>query len=126
MPSGDGGAGCGGNAIGVGNASGVAVNSAVLHMTPTTNIFICHDGAGLYAVDAGCTHLGCDVVLKSASDLSQGFTCPCHHANYDANGENPTAPAPRPLPHYQLCVQPSGALVVDPTTTVSASARLKL
>jgi Rieske Fe-S protein len=117
---------CGGNAVGVGNASDVALNAVALHMTPAANIFICHDAGGLYAVDAGCTHLGCDVNPKNASNLSQGFICPCHQATYDANGEHPTAPAPRPLAHYQLCVQPSGALIADPTTTVAATTRLKV
>jgi Rieske Fe-S protein len=116
---------CTSNAVGVGNASDVAMNGAVLHQTPAANVFICRDAGGLYAMDAGCTHLGCDVQPNNASDVTKGFRCPCHFASYDGNGQNPTSPAPRPLTHYQLCAEPSGALVVDPTELVAATVRLK-
>jgi Rieske Fe-S protein len=118
---------CTAGAVGVGNAADVPLNGAVLHPTPQANVFICHDAQGFYAVDAGCTHLGCDVEMKAAGDLKQGFNCPCHGATYDANGDKPTAPAPTPLRHYLLCAQPSGALVVDVTQNgVDATVRLKL
>jgi Rieske Fe-S protein len=117
---------CSSNAVGVGNASDVALNAAAKRALPGANVFICHDAGGLYALDAGCTHLGCDVMPKDTSNVSQGFLCMCHGATYDANGQNPTTPAPLPLAHYQLCMQPSGALIVDPTVTVAASARLKI
>lgn len=126
MTGGDMNGSCSVNAVGVGNASDVPMNGAVSRMTPAANVFICRDAGGLYAVDAGCTHLGCDVMPRNASNVSLGFSCPCHGATYDANGLNPTSPAPRPLAHYQLCAQPSGALVVDPTTTVAATVRLKV
>ncbi len=113
------------NTVAVGSVSDVAVNDAVLHMLTTTDVFVCHDADGFYAVDAGCTHYGCDVALKAAGDLKQGFLCPCHGATYDAQGENPTTPAPSPLPHYSLCMQDSGTLVVDLDTNVDASYRLK-
>ena len=93
---------------------------------PATNVFVCHDADGYYAVDAGCTHLGCDVALKAGGDLKQWFACPCHGATYDANGQNPTTPAPLPLKHYALCVQPSGTLLVDVTEAgVDPKVRLK-
>ena len=115
--------------VGVGNASDVPVDGAM--NVPTnqaslgTSIFICHDSNGFYAVDAGCTHLGCDVGLKNATDLKQGFACPCHGATYDADGLNPTAPAPSPLKHYLVCGEPSGALVVDLGMEVDAKTRFK-
>jgi Rieske Fe-S protein len=113
------------NTIAVGSTSDVALNDAVLHNLPTTDIYVCHDADGFYAVDAGCTHFGCDVNMKASGDLKQGFVCPCHGATYDAQGENPTTPAPAPLPHYSLCLQESGTLVVDLDTSVDASYRLK-
>jgi Rieske Fe-S protein len=120
------GASCSANATAVGNIADVAVDNAVMHMTPSTNVFVCRDSDGFYAVDAGCTHLGCDVALKAAGDLKQGFACPCHGATYDANGLNPTAPAPTPLKHYALCVEPSGTLIVDVTEAgVDPKVRLK-
>ena len=117
---------CSTNAVGVGNASDVALNQVTTHMTPTTNIFICRDANGLYALDVRCTHLQCDTMPKNASDVRQGFICPCHQSTFDANGDHPTGLAPSPLPHYALCAEPSGALVVDPTTTVAAGTRLKV
>lgn len=122
---------CGDTAVGVGTASDTPLNSATRVPVSTgngTSIFVCHDANGYYAVDAGCTHLGCDVNLKTDGDLSAGFLCPCHGATYDANGSNPTGLAPLPLIHYELCNQPSGALVckVSPTAPVAADVRLKI
>jgi len=120
---------CSSGAIGVGNAADIPTDTAVNIPTGAAkvgmSIFICHDADGFYAVDAGCTHLGCDVGLKSASDLKQGFSCPCHGATYDANGLMPTSPAPSPLTHYLVCGLPSGALVVDVSTTVEPTVRFK-
>lgn len=113
------------NTVAVGTVDDVPLDGAVFHMTPTTNLFVCHDAQGFYAVDSGCTHLGCDVALKAAGDLKQGFVCPCHGATYDAQGENPTTPAESDLPHYALCQQDSGTLVVDLQTVVDAGVRLK-
>lgn len=121
--------GCPSNALGVGNAADIPENTAVNVPTGAAkvgmSIFICHDANGFYAVDAGCTHLGCDVAAKNAGDLKEGFACPCHGATYDANGLNPTSPAPSPLTHYPVCGEPSGALVVDLTKTVDATVRFK-
>jgi Rieske Fe-S protein len=120
---------CGTGSLGVGNAADVPLDGAV--NIPTTqaplgsSIFICHDADGFYAVDAGCTHLGCDVALKASGDLKQGFACPCHGATYDANGLNPTSPAPAALTHFLVCGQPSGALIVDLGTAVEAKVRFK-
>ncbi|HEX9105465.1 MAG TPA: Rieske (2Fe-2S) protein [Polyangia bacterium] len=120
---------CGAGAIGVGNAADIPMDSALNVPTGAAkvgmSIFVCHDAGGFYAVDAGCTHLGCDVALKSASDLKQGFACPCHGATYDANGLTPTSPAPSPLTHYLVCGEPSGALVVDLGAIVDPKVRFK-
>ena len=129
--SNDNGGNCDVSDLAVGLASSIAVNDAI--NVPTTegngmSIFVCRDANGYYAVDAGCTHLGCDVALKASGDLSQGFLCPCHGATYDANGLNPTTPAPSPLIHYELCVQSSGELLckVSPSDPVAATVRLKV
>jgi Rieske Fe-S protein len=116
------------DSLNVGNAADVPVNGAV--NVPTSlakgdSVFLCRDADGYYCVDAGCTHLGCDVALAGA-DVTKGFACPCHGATYDANGQNPTAPAPSPLVHYRLCAEPSGALsaeisdagIVDPKVRI--------
>jgi thiosulfate dehydrogenase [quinone] large subunit len=127
----DGGDSCDVGDVGVGNASDTPLNSATNVPVSNANgmsLFICHDADGYYAVDAGCTHLGCDVALKAMSDLAQGFLCPCHGATYDANGLHPTGLAPSPLLHYALCAEPSGALVckVSPSAPVAPTVRLKV
>jgi len=120
---------CGSTALAVGKASDIPANGAI--NVPTSqaplghSIFVCHDGDGYYAFDAGCTHFGCDVGLKDAADLKQGFACPCHGATYDANGQNPTTPAPLPLKHYAVCGQASGTIVVDLGLEVDAKVRFK-
>jgi Rieske Fe-S protein len=111
--------------LAVGNVNDVPLGGAVMHMTPETNLFVCRDADGYYAVDAGCTHLGCDVMLASATELARGFVCPCHGATYDANGQHPTAPAPTALPHYALCAESSGTLLVDVDQVVDPKTRLK-
>ncbi len=121
---------CGNGSLGVGNAGEIALNDALNVPTGQAkgqSIFICHDAGGYYAVDAGCTHLGCDVALTTPGNLKAGFSCPCHGATYDANGQNPTSPAPLPLTHYLLCAEPSGALVVEITAAgVDPKVRLKI
>jgi cytochrome b6-f complex iron-sulfur subunit len=114
------------NSVAVGNVADVALDGAVMHQTPDTRLFVCRDKDGYYAVDAGCTHLGCDVAAKNSVDIRQGFACPCHGATYDGNGLNPTAPAPSPLVHYYLCVQPSGTLLADLTPNLFADAKVRL
>jgi Rieske Fe-S protein len=120
---------CGSSAIGVGDADNVPVNTAVNIPTGAAqvgmSIFICHDADGFFALDAGCTHLGCDVAMTDPTNLKKGFSCPCHGATYDFEGENPTSPAPAALTHYQVCGQPSGALVVDLAQKVDAKTRFK-
>jgi cytochrome b6-f complex iron-sulfur subunit len=119
---------CSASALGVGNAANIPMDSALNVPTGQAkgmSIFVCRDADGYYALDAGCTHFGCDVALKSAADLKQGFACPCHGATYDANGLMPTSPAPGPLTHYLVCGEPSGALVVDLATEVDPKVRFK-
>jgi Rieske Fe-S protein len=99
----------------------VAVGTVMKIELPTTNVFLCRDQEGIYALEAGCTHLGCDVAATGG-----GFQCPCHGATYDANGEHPTSPAPSSLPHYLVCATPGGVLVVDPEQPVDPATRYRV
>jgi cytochrome b6-f complex iron-sulfur subunit len=103
--------------------SDVAQNQAQPIISSTRAVFICHDGDGYYALDANCTHHGCFVNFVIATT---SFSCPCHFATFDFNGDKPTAPAPTPMPHYQLCVNKDGNLEVDLTNVVASNTRLKL
>jgi nitrite reductase/ring-hydroxylating ferredoxin subunit len=109
--------------IGAGTAQAVPLDGAVKIEFAVERFFLCRDAGGIYAVEAGCPHLGCDVVFKNAQE---GFECPCHLARFDFAGQNPTAPAMTPLKHYLVCASPSGSLEVDFAQVVDPSTRLKV
>ena len=82
--------------------------------------FLIADAAGIYAVSAICTHLGCKVALAD----NQGFDCPCHDSEYDLQGNVLQGPARLPLAHFEVTEQaPGGPLVVDLSRKVDAHAR---
>jgi Rieske Fe-S protein len=130
---------CGPMAVSIGiNITDVQMNTATYFSLPQTNIWVCRDDKGVYAMDAECTHLGCPAKPHALSDpdpsldpmigtpvsgLSSGFKCNCHGATYDPNGQNPTAPAPAPLNHYLVCTTLSGIIYVDPGQVVDPSIR---
>ncbi len=114
---------CGATAFSVGlTAADVALGQARSIQMPQAHVFLCRDADGVYAMDAGCTHLGCDVMFVSQA---AGFACPCHGATYDYDGQHATAPAPSPLAHYAVCAAPSGTLSVDANQIVDACVRFK-
>ena len=91
-------------------------------------LFLCHDSAGYYCLDALCTHEQCDMGTLSggfsASNLGQGFSCVgCHGSKFDANGAVTHGPAFQPLPHYQVAVASNDHLWLDVSKTVGASCR---
>ncbi len=69
-----------------------------------------------------CTHLGCAVEFSKKKNI---FECPCHGSKYYRNGVNFAGPAPRPLAHFEMVIDPySGRLVVDKSKTVSVETEL--
>jgi nitrite reductase/ring-hydroxylating ferredoxin subunit len=83
--------------------------------------FIRHDRAGLYAINATCTHLGC---LVKQVPLQMGFECPCHDSHFLTNGAVIRGPATLPLNHAALSLDSAGRLVLDLGQTVGAEVRL--
>jgi len=71
------------------------------------NVFVYRDAAGIYAISAVCTHLGC-IVAQSP----QGFACPCHGSRFDHKGDVIGGPAPRPLPWLEVSQAADGQLVI--------------
>lgn len=49
---------------------------------------------GFYALSSKCTHRGCEVLWLPGHN---SFQCPCHGAQYDADGKNTRGPAQSPL-----------------------------
>jgi nitrite reductase/ring-hydroxylating ferredoxin subunit len=108
---------CGGP-LNAGLASAINVGAAV-HLTGSGyDLHVCRDAAGLFAVDASCTHAGCDVNLTGGE-----WYCPCHGATFAFDGTLPSSPASLPLPCYAVCVDGAGVIWVDYSTQVDPSTR---
>ncbi len=73
-------------------------------------VWIVREEAGLYALFAKCTHLGCTPRWLPAEDK---FKCPCHGSGFYKDGTNFEGPAPRPLDRFKIEVGEDGRLVVD-------------
>jgi cytochrome b6-f complex iron-sulfur subunit len=56
-----------------------------------------------------CTHLACRVVWN---DGQQAFTCPCHAAAFDRDGNVLDGPPPRPLDLYEAQIDETGNLSI--------------
>jgi Rieske Fe-S protein len=103
-------------------ASDVALDDALIEQQTDHNLYIARDAGGLYAMNANCTH-ACCIVNWDSPDLPKKFSCSCHGSTFDANGQNPTAPAPGPLEHYKLTVDAQGNITVDTSEQVDPSTR---
>ncbi len=73
-------------------------------------ILVVHGGDGsLYAVDATCTHAGCDVLY----DKKLGhIRCPCHGSEYGLDGGNIKGPAKQPLKAYKVAAR-NGRVIIE-------------
>lgn len=60
---------------------------------------IVRSAAGIYAVSAVCTHLGCIVYWDKDKKV---LACPCHTAFFSLNGSVISGPPPSPLPVAQV------------------------
>ena len=87
---------------------------------PEARAWLVHDEAGLYAVSAVCTHLGCTV--GHADDM---FECPCHGSRFHLIGEVVRGPATAPLKHVELALSPEGLIVLDTSVSVPSEQRLR-
>jgi cytochrome b6-f complex iron-sulfur subunit len=77
------------------------------------------DEAGLYAISAICSHLGCTVGF-----LQDQFECPCHGSRYNAAGYVLRGPATQPLSYLALTLSEDGLVVLDIKKVVTAQQRL--
>lgn len=82
-------------------------------------LFVVRKEASFRALSAVCTHLGCTV-----DRADEGFRCPCHGSEFDAEGARTGGPAPRGLVWRALALAPDGTLLVDLAAEVAASAVL--
>ncbi len=111
---------CASDSINAGPGSAIASGSALrLTDEDTYDVWLCRDARGLYALNNECTHASCPLKLVSGPR----FYCRCHGAEFDFNGEHPTAPASQPLDHFAVCVDATGNAVVDINTVVDPQTR---
>lgn len=89
---------------------------------PDHRLWVYADAAGLYAISAVCTHLGCIV----AHQATGGFYCPCHGSRFGPDGKIVAGPAPKPLSFLELSISPDGQLVVDKQKSVGSEVRLSV
>jgi cytochrome b6-f complex iron-sulfur subunit len=64
----------------------------------------------IYALDATCTHLGCQVTWD---ENRRRFRCPCHGSEFSPKGKNLVGPASRPLTRFAIRLRPDDQIEVD-------------
>lgn len=74
--------------------SGIPDNSYRMENTAGGRFFIGRINGELRVIDGTCTHEGCFVNWDGAQ---AEFTCPCHTAAFDIDGERVSGPPPSPL-----------------------------
>ena len=89
---------------------------------PEQKAYVVHADAGLFAMSATCTHLGC--LTQYERDNNRIF-CPCHGSRYDVAGNVTNGPAPKALSRLALTVE-NGVLVLDVGQVVSPDAVVKV
>ena len=73
-------------------------------------VWIVREEAGLYALFAKCTHLGCTPRWLPAENK---FKCPCHGSGFFKDGTNFEGPAPRPLDRFKIELAEDGQVLID-------------
>jgi menaquinol-cytochrome c reductase iron-sulfur subunit len=69
------------------------------------------DPKDIIILSSRCTHLSCRVNWKE--DLKK-FVCPCHDANFDADGKVLDGPPPAPLGRFEYQVAEDGTITILP------------
>ena len=102
--------------VAAGNVSSAPVGT--LSVVPNAPAILARDSDGLYAMTITCTHEGCDVTPTGVT-----LYCPCHGSRFDDNGAVLQGPASSALVHFAVTLDANGAITVDGTKQVAASAR---
>lgn len=75
-----------------------------------TNLWVCRDGSGLFALDYLCTHLSCPLSYKDATTT---WECGCHGSAYTFSGGLLSGPATAPMRRYAVCEASDGTTLID-------------
>ena len=73
-------------------------------------VWIVRSGAGIFALVAKCSHLGC---RPNWFPEEHCFKCPCHGSNFDGEGKVIAGPAPRPLRRAAVSLTQDGRILVN-------------
>jgi len=79
---------------------------------------VLRDEAGLSALSAVCTHLGCTV-----GETEKTFECPCHGSRFNLKGAALQRLAENPLEYLELSLSEENQVVLDSSIKVPASQR---
>lgn len=72
-------------------------------------LYVVRGKAGIFAMSAVCTHLGC--MTRYQAD-KRSITCPCHGSQFDEGGQVRAGPAPSSLVRKHVSLE-GGQVVVD-------------
>jgi cytochrome b6-f complex iron-sulfur subunit len=86
---------------------------------PQLKAWLLRDEAGLYALSAVCSHLGCTI-----SETDTGFECPCHGSRFNLQGAALQGPAAKPLEYLELSLTEENLVVLDSSIKVPPNKRL--
>ena len=67
-----------------------------------------HEDGSFLALSNKCTHLSCRVNWKQDESA---YTCPCHDASFDINGQKVKGPQPRALDPYETKVEDNNLFI---------------
>lgn len=85
---------------------------------PGRPVAVFRDKAGVFAISTICTHLGC--IVKAKPD---GFACPCHGSEFQADGSVKKGPAPTALAWLDV-KKDGGTFIVDEGKKVPPGTRV--
>ncbi len=91
--------------------AGIAPGSAKRFRVGAVEGFVVNPGRGrpFYALSAACTHMGCMISWLGSANT---FLCPCHGAQYNADGTVLSGIARHPLPRLYTRADADGKLYV--------------
>lgn len=87
---------------------------------PDTRVWVKRDEAGVMAILAICSHLGCEVRYHPEQDK---WICPCHGSEYDGEGKVVGGPAGKALPRVAVELKQDGSLIINTAKQVGLDAR---
>jgi len=88
----------------------------VVRFNKEKKAYVVGGAAGVYALSAVCTHLGCITRFRSDDRV---IACPCHGSRFDLAGNVVHGPAGRALPWLDVIQDAAGNLIVDTGIVIS-------